>query len=414
MKFLIDIVKNYIKRMSRIGWDPNDRDEIRIAKMIWTVCMGFAWPTLLFNSFLCLLFGFPQMALFFFILTLFYGGQLVVFSIWKQGIELHGLASQLVIITAPFIMTILMGGLLKSGGVFLYGVMAPVYALVFPKIERAWFMLFLYFFLAILVGLLDPVLHYVELSRTINLMSFIYNLFVCVMFFFIALYFFVVQRSEAIQLLAAEQERSENLLLNILPEEVATTLKHEKRVIADHYDGTSILFADVVDFTPMTATMKPAEVVELLNEVFSYFDTLVDKYGVEKIKTIGDCYMVAAGVPKAKPDHATALVDMALEMREYVQKHTFGDHRHLSFRIGINSGPVVAGVIGQKKFIYDLWGDTVNTASRMESHGREGAIQITKDTYELVKDEFNCMAMGTVHVKGKGEMEVYHVEGRLA
>ncbi len=156
--------------------------------------------------------------------------------------------------------------------------------------------------------------------------------------------------------------------------------------------------------------MTPTEIVELLNEVFSHFDTLVDKYGLEKIKTIGDCYMVAAGVPRPRADHAQALTRMALEMRDYVSGREFHGRR-LAFRIGLNSGPVVAGVIGRKKFIYDLWGDAVNTASRMESHGQGGIIQITRATYELVKDEFVCEPRGTMNVKGKGEMEVWFVTG---
>jgi guanylate cyclase len=148
--------------------------------------------------------------------------------------------------------------------------------------------------------------------------------------------------------------------------------------------------------------------VELLNEVFSDFDALVEKYGLEKIKTIGDCYMVASGVPRPRADHAQTLIRMALEMREHVNQHTFHG-KTLNFRIGINSGPVVAGVIGRKKFIYDLWGDAVNTASRMESHGMGNTIQITKDTYELIKDDFVCEPRGLVNVKGKGDMEVWQV-----
>jgi adenylate cyclase len=159
---------------------------------------------------------------------------------------------------------------------------------------------------------------------------------------------------------------------------------------------------------PMSASMTPEELVELLDEVFSYFDTLAEKYDLEKIKTIGDCYMVASGVPRPRKDHATIITKMALEMRDYVDKNTFCGHK-LLFRIGINSGPVVAGVIGRTKFIYDLWGDTVNTASRMESNGHGGDIQITKATYDLVRDHFNCRAQGTISVKGKGKMPVWYV-----
>jgi guanylate cyclase len=204
-----------------------------------------------------------------------------------------------------------------------------------------------------------------------------------------------------------------NLLLNILPKEIATIPRNEPRTIADHFEGASILFADVVDFTPMSASMTPIELVEVLNEVFSQFDLLVGNYGLEKIKTIGDCYMVASGVPRPRHDHAQALVSLALEMHDYVERSEYGG-RKLTFRIGINSGPVVAGVIGRKKFIYDLWGDAVNTASRMKSHGRSGIIQITRATYELIRDVFSCEPQGTVNLKGKGEMEVWYVTGKHA
>ncbi len=219
------------------------------------------------------------------------------------------------------------------------------------------------------------------------------------------------QRDLAFRLLRGEQEKAENLLLNILPKDIATILKNENRVIADHFEGASILFADVVNFTPLSMTMTPVELVELLNEVFSHFDTLVEQYGLEKIKTIGDCYMVASGVPRPRADHAHAIVRMALAMRDYINQHEFRGRR-LAFRMGINSGPVVAGVIGRKKFIYDLWGDAVNTASRMESHGAGGLIQVTRETYELIQDDFVCEPRGVVNVKGKGEMEVWQVIGR--
>jgi adenylate cyclase len=227
---------------------------------------------------------------------------------------------------------------------------------------------------------------------------------------FVLLQYFVNQKETTLNLLHVEQEKSENLLLNILPKKIAEILKNERRTIADKHDQVSVLFADIVNFTPMSALMTPVELVELLNEVFSYFDRLVEKYQLEKIKTIGDCYMVAAGIPQSRPDHAHILVRMAIEVRDHFSRQIFWGRR-LAFRIGINSGPVVAGVIGHKKFAYDLWGDAVNTASRMESHGMEGQIQITRGTYELIRDDFICEPRGKVNVKGKGEMEVWHIQG---
>ena len=220
----------------------------------------------------------------------------------------------------------------------------------------------------------------------------------------------VTERARLIELLRREQAKSDALLLNILPQEIADTLKNENRVIAQRFDAVSILFADIVNFTPLSATLAPTQLVEILNEVFSFLDALAERYGVEKIKTIGDCYMVAAGAPRPRADHAHVLTRMALEIQATVAQHTFQGHR-LAFRIGINSGAAVAGVIGSKKFSYDLWGDTVNTASRMESHGAPGVIQVTAATYELIKDAFICESLGVVPVKGKGELPVWRVTG---
>ena len=221
---------------------------------------------------------------------------------------------------------------------------------------------------------------------------------------FALLYYFIAQRNFF-------QERSETLLLNILPKEISEALKTDQGAIAAHYESASVLFADVVGFTSMAAAMVPLRLVNLLNEVFSSFDDLVEKHGLEKIKTIGDCYMVAAGAPRERADHALALVQLALDMRDAVKSRTFGGET-LAFRIGVNSGPVVAGVIGRKKFIYDLWGATVNLASRMESHGQRGTIQITRSTYDLVGAEFDCESAGTIPVKGAGEVDVWRVLGR--
>lgn len=217
------------------------------------------------------------------------------------------------------------------------------------------------------------------------------------------LWYYIRQRAELLEL-------SDSLLENILPEAIADRLKVSDEMIADEYDAASILFADVAGFTPMSADMTPHQLVSLLNEIFSEFDRMVEARGLQKIKTIGDAYMVASGVPEARPDHAHAICDLALDMRQLVRDRTFGG-RQISFRIGINSGNVVAGIIGTRKFSYDLWGDSVNVASRMESSGREGRIQITEATCALVRDDFVCEPGGQIDVKGKGHMSVWFLEG---
>jgi len=193
----------------------------------------------------------------------------------------------------------------------------------------------------------------------------------------------------------------------VFPESVAAALEKDLS-IADEFDEASILFADIQGFTSMASELSPSEIVNMLNEVFSTFDGLVDEFGLEKIKTVGDCYMVAAGVPDPRPDHATAICAFALRLQELMQEREFGGRR-LQFRVGINSGPVIAGIVGQKRFLYDLWGDAVNLASRMESHGTPGAVQITKATFERVEPWFVCEPQGTAEIKGKGPMPVWHV-----
>lgn len=210
--------------------------------------------------------------------------------------------------------------------------------------------------------------------------------------------------------LAREMARSESLLRNVLPESIAIKLRDNPGIIAEEQPEASVLFADLAGFTAMSSDMTAGQVVEMLNEVFTEFDLLVERHGLEKIKTIGDCYMVASGVPQRREDHARVLVQLALEMRDLVASRPFSG-RHINFRFGVNSGPVVAGVIGKQKFIYDLWGDTVNVASRMESNGQAGIVQVSTETRARLDGAFRCEPRGSIHMKGKGEMAIFHVTG---
>lgn len=222
------------------------------------------------------------------------------------------------------------------------------------------------------------------------------------------------QEKAYLALVEAEHERSERLLLNILPGAIAGRLKTQEGIIADYYEAATVLFADIVGFTEYAKGRNPAEVVTQLNGVFSGFDSLVERHGIEKIKTIGDAYMLASGVPIARTDHADAAAEVALEMLEEVGR--LNERTGLSFniRVGMNSGPVVAGVIGIKKFAFDLWGDTVNIASRMESHGVPGFIQVSAATWDLLRDRYNFDERGKIPVKGHGAMKTYLLRGRRA
>jgi guanylate cyclase len=215
------------------------------------------------------------------------------------------------------------------------------------------------------------------------------------------------------QQLEHEQDRSERLLLNILPKSVADRLKHGESRIADSYDSATIMFADLVDFTRISAGMTPDDLVDLLGQVFSRFDELTEKHGVEKIKTIGDAYMVVSGAPEARADHAAAIANLAIDMQQALVELSVSTGHMLMMRIGINSGPVIAGVIGSSKFSYDLWGDTVNMASRMEHYGLSNAIQVTDTTYELIRDKFRFEKREPITVKGKGKVQSYFLIGRV-
>ncbi len=210
------------------------------------------------------------------------------------------------------------------------------------------------------------------------------------------------------RLLEEEHQKAEALLLNIFPENISKRLKLSSDTIADGFENVTVVFADIANFTNLAQRITPEYLVEFLNRIFSMFDDLVEKHGLEKIKTIGDAYMIASGLPDHREDHAVAAARLSLEMMQIARRFKLeSTGEGLTLRIGINSGPVVAGVIGKKRFIYDLWGDAVNLASRMESHGIPGEIQISRETYELVKDKFETEERGIIHVKGKGDIMVY-------
>jgi adenylate cyclase len=331
---------------------------------------------------------------------------LVVFARTKNFASLRT-AQLVLILIAPAAGTVMLGGIREASGVILWSLFAPLGAVAFDRPVRAW----PWFAAFVATILLTLVLSEVvrpdgadlpeAFVRTFDVLNIVVVSFIAI----VLLVTFARGRDTA-------QARVETLLLNVLPAEIAQRLQSDPNSIADHFDDASILFADVVDFTPLSGRLDAREVVGLLDRLFTSFDGLVDRHDVEKIKTIGDCYMVAAGVPSQRPDHAHALAGLALEMRECAKTCLpEGAGRDLRLRIGISSGPVVAGVIGRRRFLYDLWGDTVNMASRMESHGTPDMIQITRSTFELLRDDFVIEPIGLVEVKGKGQVETWRLVG---
>jgi guanylate cyclase len=340
------------------------------------------------------------------------GGMFLVF-LWRRNTHFFYFSHHLLTLLLPFFLQLALGGFINSSAVILWAFTSPLTALVInrPRIAFRWFLAFLV--ILIIGGLLDPLIQRDnQIPSLLLLVFFVLNTAAVLGISFLLLYYYVIQKDLAFHLLEVERGKSESLLLNVLPRQIAAILKNESRLIADAYPEASVLFADLVESTPLSAEMSPTEMVQLLNDLYTHLDELVEKYNLEKIRTIGDSYMVASGVPTPRPDHAQALASMALEICDFMRTFRPINGKTIQFRLGINSGPLVAGVVGRKKFHYDVWGDAVNVASRMESQGVPGKIQITCATYELIKDDFECVPRGLLDVKGKGQMETYFLVGK--
>ena len=396
-------------RLRLVGVDPHDDEDLRARKALLVLISVLILPVAALWGALYLAFGSPVGV----VPLVYFGvlfGAIVVFARTREFPWLL-LVGQVAILLAPTLSMIPLGGFLESGGVGLWGILAPLAALVFNDVSSAarWYVAYLIVFLGsgIAGEVIGPIWEPLPGWFTSAMLAL--NIAVGGTIVFTLLALFARQRADALAALRLEQAKAENLLLNILPRSIADRLKADTQRIADQFESASILFADVVDFTPWSERLPPAEVVGYLDHFFSRFDVLAERYGLEKIKTIGDCYMIAAGVPTPRPDHARALALMALDMLEAMRSDDEVGRLGLELRVGINSGPVVAGVIGRKRFLYDLWGDAVNTASRMESHGTPGRIQITRATYELLADEFECEPRGSITVKGKGEIDAWYL-----
>jgi adenylate cyclase len=398
-----------LARLALIGADPRDDQDTRTSKALFLLISLLILPISLVWAGLYLVQGSPVgwVPVVYFVIHF---GAIVVFA-YNHNFRQLLFIGLLDILLAPTLSMIPLGGFLLAGGVGLWGIMAPLGALVFDTVRAAvrWYVAFFVVFVGSgIVGVyLGPIPPPLPVWFTTTMLALNISIGGTMMFTLLAL--FAKQRRDALVELKEEQAKAENLLLNILPTSIAQRLKDQAQPIADQFASASILFADVVDFTPFSANLSASEVVGVLDRLFSHFDALAERHRLEKIKTIGDAYMVAAGIPKARPDHAQALAQMALDMLDVMRLSKDIAPLGLELRVGVNSGPVVAGVIGRKRFLYDLWGDAVNTASRMESHGTPGRIQITRATYELVKDDFVCEPRGPVSVKGKGEMETWYL-----
>jgi adenylate cyclase len=394
-------IRRPLERLSLIGVVPDDSDEVRVQKVTLTIAseivtvLSVAWV----GTYLAL--GLPQAAAIPFTYQAASVVTLVAFARTKDYRFFR--FSQIVLIFAlPFLLQWSLGGYANSSAVSLWALVGVFGALFFFSARQAvpWFVVFVV--LTIFSGFIDPRLaaSAPTIPTGVQVSFFVLNILGVSATAYLLLQYSVRARDAALA-------RSDSLLLNVLPRSIAERLKRDPGVIAERYDDVSVLFADVADFTPFAERTGPEQVVGVLDEIFSAFDALTEQHGLEKIKTIGDAYMVAAGLPEPRADHAEAIVALAMEMQAEFARVCEALGLGLAIRIGIDSGPVVAGVIGRRKFTYDLWGDTVNTASRMQSHGVVGRIQVTEATYRHLRDRYRFEERGEVEVKGKGRLRTY-------
>lgn len=325
------------------------------------------------------------------------------------------------ILLLPCLLHLSLGNFVSSSAVIIWAMLCPLGALAFQNAKAAGYWLLLFLVCMVLVFFLENKLFINKSYLPDQLISivFVLNIASVTTLMFYLLRYFVSQNEIVTQqlkheqaMLAAEQEKSEKLLLNVLPSIVAQRLKNGEKVIADEYEKAVILFADLVEFTAISQHIAPKALVENLNKIFMHFDELVDHYGVEKIKTIGDAYMVASGLSGNNSSVVKNMADLALSMMQDIQNFSLDGNTRCDLRIGIHVGSVTAGVIGSKKFAYDVWGDAVNTASRMESSSEAGKIQVSEEFYHYVKNDYECKQRGQMEIKGKGLMNLYYLAGK--
>jgi class 3 adenylate cyclase len=400
-------MKRLLAVASLIGGDARDNDELRLRKTLLSAFVIVFWPLPLLWSLLYLAYGEVAAAAIPLGYDLIALTSLAVFAV-TRWFPLFRLVNLSCFVLLPFLLQVALGGFAASSAVVMWSVVAPFAALILSGIRGAAAWLAVFGLELALAALLDPGLSGSNaLPAPLVTAFFALNVGALASVAVALMATFVSQKDLAMRLLAHEQERSERLLLNVLPREIALRLKAGENPIADAYDAATILFADIVGFTPLTQRLAPKEMVDLLNQIFSEVDLAAERHGVEKIRTIGDNWMGVAGVPRPRPEHAAAVARLALDICAVLDGlRARGEHR-IDFRIGIESGPCVGGVIGLQKFVFDIWGDPVNTASRMELHGVAGRIHVGEAAHELLKDDFEFEPRGVIEVKGKGAMRTW-------
>jgi adenylate cyclase len=394
-------IRRLLERLSLIGVVPDDSDDVRVQKVTLTLSAVTVTVLAVFWVGTYLALGLPVSAAIPFAYQVASVVTLLAFARTKDY-RFFRFSQIILILLLPFLLQWSLGGYVTSSAVSLWALVGVFGALFFYSARQAipWFVVFVA--LTVFSGLVDPRLAASgpSIPMGVQVSFFVLNILGVSFTAYLLLQYAVRSRDAALA-------QSDGLLLNVLPRSIAERLKRDPGVIAERYDDVTVLFADVADFTPFAERTSPERVVGVLDEIFSGFDALTERHSLEKIKTIGDAYMVAGGLPERRADHAEAIAALAIDMQAAFARVCAALGLGLAIRIGIDTGPVVAGVIGRRKFIYDLWGDTVNTASRMESHGVAGRIQVTEATYRRLRDRYRFEDRGETDVKGKGRIRTY-------
>ncbi|SOC51843.1 adenylate/guanylate cyclase domain-containing protein [Ornithinimicrobium cerasi] len=402
-------VVELVSRLSELGARPEDtRDErLRAGTLILASVLIAVLSVVWVSTYL--VFGYPRSAAIPALYQVVTVAGLVVLTRTRRFAVFR--TTQLVtMLVLPALLQVSLGGFVASSGMVLWGLFVPLAALALVGVRHSLVWLVAFLAELALLAALDPFFlgYAAQLPRSLVVWFFVLNVLGVTLSAYVMLAYFVEQRARAHRALEVERERSERLLLNVLPQPIADRLKGGTGVIAERHESATVLFADLVGFTEYALVMAPEDLVALLDRIFTQFDRRAGEEGLEKIKTIGDAYMVAGGVPEARSGHVAAVARMALAMRSDIATLCAETgETWLQVRIGIDTGPVVAGVIGRRKFAYDLWGDTVNTASRMQSSALPGDIQVTSRVAAALDDSFIVQSRGTSQVRGKGPMETF-------
>ncbi|MCK9379932.1 MAG: adenylate/guanylate cyclase domain-containing protein [Sulfuritalea sp.] len=406
------------------GIEPDDSEELRLNKSLLMLATGLASVGIMLWVGIYSVLG-PQFSTTIpFAFQLLLVGNMFFYIKWRN-FDLFRVTQLGLFLFLPFVAQWAGGTIISTSGVVLWGLLAPIGAILCIGVRQSlgWFLAWV--ILTALSGAADYYLADIAIAQKFTVPVRTTVVFFALNFISVATIIYLLLRlsiaekrkiqislEEAHRLIQIEQERSEKLLLNILPGAIAERLKNSNKTIADGFADVTVMFADIVNFTQVAANMSPSQVFAMLNRIFSAFDELAEEYGLEKIKTIGDAYMVAGGLNEDTSDYSAAIADMAVAMRDMLRRDFSVNASQLEIRIGIGTGPIVAGVLGKKKFIYDLWGDTVNIASRITSEGVPGMIQCDTTTYHRLAASFDFHEPQTIYLKGKGNMTVYRLIGR--